>query len=305
MGTILRWEQEALGAPQRQTVGSLLKPVPPVRRYHDTVRHLVHTLSLAGFPGDRSVAAHLAREGWKLARRTIQRIRKEKPTLLPPAPPVPPAAARAVRARYPHHVWMLDLTEIPGFLRLFSFKLAVVLDVFSRMPLAARVFFAEPSGRDVARLFAATARRFGPPRHSVSDQGAQFTSRAFRRALARLDVRHRYGAIGRAGSIAIIERFFRTLKSIARLRAKPPLLRADLERRLTLALDYYVWLRPHQGLAGATPVEVYLGHRPAHLDAVPPPRGRPGECAGIPPPPFKVRHLDPEHRLPYLVRKAA
>jgi len=173
------------------------------------------------------------------------------------------------------------------------------------MPLAARVFFAEPSGRDVARLFAATARRFGPPRHSVSDQGAQFTSRAFRRALARLDVRHRYGAIGRAGSIAIIERFFRTLKSIARLRAKPPLLRADLERRLTLALDYYVWLRPHQGLAGATPVEVYLGHRPAHLDAVPPPRGRPGECAGIPPPPFKVRHLDPEHRLPYLVRKAA
>jgi len=30
-GTILRWEQEALGAPEQQTVGSLLKPVPPVR----------------------------------------------------------------------------------------------------------------------------------------------------------------------------------------------------------------------------------------------------------------------------------
>jgi transposase InsO family protein len=302
--TILRWQQEALAAPARQTVGSLLKPVPPVRRYHDTVRHLVHTMSVAGFPGDRSLAAHLARAGWKLARRTIQRIRKEKP-VPPPAPVAQPGKARAIRARYPHHVWMLDLTEIPGLLRLFFFKLVVVLDVFSRMPLAARVFFAEPSGRDVARLFSAAARRFGPPRHSVSDQGPQFTSKAFKRALARLGVRHRYGAIGRSGSIAIIERFFRTLKAIARLRARPPLLRSDLERRLTLAFDYYAWLRPHAGLAGATPVEVHLGTRAAHLDAITPPRGRPGEATGIPPPPFVLRYLDPENRLPYLVRKAA
>jgi transposase InsO family protein len=225
--------------------------------------------------------------------------------VLPPAPVAHPATDRAVRARYPHHVWMLDLTEIPGFLRLFCFKLVVVLDVFSRMPLAARVFFAEPSGRDVARLFAATARRFGPPRHSVSDHGVQFTSRAFRRTLARLDVRHRYGAIGRTASIVIIERFFRTLKAITRLRARPPLLRRDLERRLTLAFDYYICLRPHQGLAGATPAEVHLARRPGHLDAVAPPRGRPGERTGIPPPPFEIRHLDPEHHLPYLVRKAA
>ncbi len=303
--TILRWQQEALGTPERQTVGSLVKPVPPVRRYHDSVRHLVQTLTLAGFPGDRSLAAHLARAGWKLARRTIQRIRKEKPTVLPPDPVTHPGTARAVRARYPHHVWMLDLTEIPGFLRLFCFKLVVVLDVFSRMPLAARVFFAEPSGREVARLFGATARRFGPPRHSVSDQGAQFTSRAFKRALVRLGVRHRYGAIGRSGSIAIIERFFRALKTIARLRSKPPLLRGDLERRLSLAFDYYAWLRPHQGLAGATPVEVYRRKKPVHLEALAPPRGRRGEGTGIPPPPFEIRYLDPEHHLPYIARKAA
>jgi transposase InsO family protein len=304
-GTILRWEQEALRAPERQTVGSLLKPVPPVRRYHDSVRHLVHTLTLVGFPGDRSLAAHLARAGFKLARRTIQRIRKEKPNAPVPESPAPDPALRAVRARYPHHVWMLDLTEIPGFLRLFSFKLAVVLDVFSRVPLAARVFLAEPRGRAIARLVADASRRFGAPRHSVSDQGAQFKSRAFRRSLARLGIRHRYGAIGRTGSIAIIERFFRTLKAIARLRAKPPLLRVDLERRLALALDYYVWLRPHQALAGATPAEIYSGCRPARCDAVQPPRGRPGEGTGIPPPPLELRYLDPEQRLPYLVRKAA
>jgi transposase InsO family protein len=199
---------------------------------------------------------------------------------------------------------MIDLTEVPGFLRLLSYKLAVVLDVFSRMPLAARVFFSEPSGKDVARLVLAAAGRFGPPRHSVSDQGSQFTSDPFRRALDHLGVRHRYGAVGKTGSIALIERFFRTLKAVADLRSRPPLLRADLERRLTLGLSYYAWLRPHQGLEGATPAEVWLGSGPAHPDAIPPPRGRPGERPSFRPS-FEIRYLDPERHLPYLVSKAA
>jgi transposase InsO family protein len=302
--TVLRWEQEALREPERRTVGSLLEPVPPVRRYCDVVRHLVRTLALTGLPGDRSMAAHLARAGLRLSRRTIQRIRKEKP--IGPTSPLPPspAAGRVVRARFPHHVWMLDLTEVSGFLRLFSFKLAVVFDVFSRLPRAGTVFCSEPTSRDIVRLFGAAAGRFGPPRHSVSDQGPQFTAEEFRRALERRGVRHRYGAIGKSGSIAVFERFFRTLKTLAQTRELPPLVKADLERRLATAFDYYVWLRPHQGLEGRTPAEVFLDRRPAHLDAVPPPRGRPGkrfEFTGV----FEVRYLDPEQHLPFLIRRAA
>jgi transposase InsO family protein len=248
------------------------------------------------------VAAFLARAGWRLSRRTVQRIRKEKP--LAPQPPELESGSRAVRARYPHHVWMIDLTEVPGLLRLFCFKLVVVFDVFSRMPLAARVFLSEPSGAAIARLFNSTALHFGPPRHSVSDQGPQFTSEVFRRALDQHRVRHRYGALGRTGSIALIERFFLTLKGITQLAAKPPLLRCDLERRLALSLAYYAHLRPHQGLGGMTPVERFLGLRPAHLDAVFPPRGRPGEESPASPP-IALRFLDPEKRLPYLVQRAA
>jgi transposase InsO family protein len=199
---------------------------------------------------------------------------------------------------------MFDITEILGLLRLFSFKLAVVFDVFSRSPLVARAFLSEPSAVHIVRLFSFAVRRFGAPRHSVSDQGPQFTAEVFRTSLARHRVRHRYGAIGRAGSIALIERFFRTLKSIASLRARPPLLRADLERRLASALEYYLRLRPHRGLAGATPFESMLGLRPAHLDAVPPPRGRPGEAVEVLPP-FELRYLGPDRSLPYLLRKAA
>jgi len=215
----------------------------------------------------------------------------------PPSPPLPATKSHSGRTRYPHHVWMFDITEIPGLLRLFSFKLAVVFDVLSRSPLVARVFLAEPSAVEIGRLFSTAVRRFGAPRHSVSDQGPQFTAEIFQARLARHGVRHRYGAIGWAGSIALIERFFRTLKSIGALRARPPLLRDDLERRLDLAFGYYLWLRPHRGLDGATPAECMLGLRPAHLDAVPPPRGRPGEAVEASPP-FELRYLGPDRSLP-------
>jgi len=302
-GTVFRWEQEMRDGPERLTVGSLLKPVPPVRRFADVVRHVVQGLTLAGLPGDRSVALHIARAGWTLSRRTVQRIRREKPHT--PAPAAPRGSSeRAGRARHPNHVWMIDITEIPGFLRLFSFKLAVVFDAFSRAPLSARVFLREPSGRQTARLLRHAVQRRNAPRHLVTDQGAQFTSQVFRRAVKSLAIRHRYGAIGRTGSIALIERFFRTLKTTARLRSRPALLRVDLERRLALVFAHYLWQRPHQSLGGATPGEVYLGRVPQRVPAIPLPRGRPGEAVGFAPS-LEVRYLDRERTLPHLVSRAA
>lgn len=303
-GTIARWESEVQAKRGGETVGCLVKPEPPVRRFADSVRHLVHSLTLAGFPGDGSVAAVLARAGWKLSRRTVQRIRREEPPVGPPQRPLAAIESRHVQSRYPHHVWMLDISEIPGLLRLFSFKLAVVFDVFSRSPLAARVFLAEPSADDVGRLFSSAVRRFGAPRHSVSDRGPQFTAMVFRDTLTRHGVRHRYGAIGRTGSIAIIERFFRTLKQLGGLRTRPALLRIDLERRLASLLDYYVWLRPHRGLAGATPGECLCALTPAHVKAVPPPRRRPGATVTASPP-FELRYFEGNPELPFLAAKAA
>ena len=98
VGTVLRWESEARAEPERVTVGSLLKPDPPVRRFADVVRHVVQTLTLAGFPGDASVAAALAHAGWRLSRRTVQRIRREKPAAVPTPPSQPALEGRGVRA---------------------------------------------------------------------------------------------------------------------------------------------------------------------------------------------------------------
>jgi transposase InsO family protein len=72
-------------------------------------------------------------------------------------------------ARYPNHVWMADLTEIPGFLRIFSCVLGGILDVRSRMPLAARLYPKQPTAEDLMALLDAAIERHGPPRHFVSD----------------------------------------------------------------------------------------------------------------------------------------
>jgi transposase InsO family protein len=195
------------------------------------------------------------------------------------------------------------LTEIPSLFRIFSFKLAVVIDVFSRMPLAAKVFLAEPGADAIVALVQRAIRSHGAPRHFVSDRGSQFTADVFCSGLRSLGIRQRFGAIGRAGSIAIVERLWRTLKQTLSLRLLKPLTRADLERRLEIGLLHYAYLRPHQALAGATPAEVYFGVRRAHDAAVPPPRGRPRQrSAGLG---LVAVHLDPEKRLPVLVPIAA
>ena len=300
--TVARWEQEVAAHPEQETVGSLVRPQPPVRRYADVVRHLVHTMRLNGFGGCKQIAQMLGRAGWKISKRSVGRMFKEKP----PQTPVPERTAksgRAPRARRPNHIWMADITTIPSLFRLFSFKLVVVLDVFSRMPLVAKVFWKEPSARQMGRLIQRAALRFGPPRHFVSDKGTQFTGKRFRKTLRRFGTRQRFGAIGRHGSIATIERFWRTLKDTLRLRSFKPLTKRDLQQRLELGLYYYTYLRPHQGLGGATPDEIYFGRQPAHLTAVHPPRARARE--GPVDSPFDIAYLDPGKMLPVLVRKAA
>jgi transposase InsO family protein len=248
--TIARWEREAEAHPEKQTVGSLVKPQPPTRRYADVVRHLIHTMALTGFGGNRLIAQTLARAGWKLAQDTVRRIRKERPCGNPTTDSQTRTVMRAVKARYPGHILMADLTDVPGFLGLFRFKVVAIMDVFSRMPLAAMVFYTDPPSSAITELFKKAIQTFGFPRHFVSDQGAQFTAHGFRQMLKTLDIRQRFVAIGKTGSIALIERLWRTLKNTASLRSFKPLLKQELERRLELGLIYYACLRPHQGLGG-------------------------------------------------------
>ncbi|MGH9823869.1 MAG: hypothetical protein ACREDR_11540, partial [Blastocatellia bacterium] len=63
--TICRWIAEATEEPEKKTVGSLLKAVPPLMSYSDVVRNLAVSMSLMGFGGNLKVAQTLARAGVK------------------------------------------------------------------------------------------------------------------------------------------------------------------------------------------------------------------------------------------------
>ena len=302
-GTIARWEREAATEGGAKEAG-LVQPSPPVRRYADVVRSLVQSMALAGFGGQERIARILARAGWEISKRTVGRILREN--RYPPASqPREDAPAGSPRAERPQHIVALDITEILGLFGLFRFKLALVLDLFSRMPLAWRAFHQEPSARDLASLLEAVSRRFGRPETLLTDRGPQFTGTTFHKLTRRLGIEHRFGAIGHSGSIAIIERLWRTLKQELGLHRLRPLTKAELDRRLALGLLHYAAFRPHTALEGATPLELFLGLTPPENDGVfPAPRARPRE--GPTHCPFTIRFLDEEGpTLPFLTRNAA
>jgi hypothetical protein len=63
--------------------------------------------------------------------------------------------------------------------------------------------------------------------------------------------------VGKSGSIALIERFLLSLKNECTRRILVPLHLGDLRAELSLYGQWYGAYRPHQGLDGRTPNEVY------------------------------------------------
>ena len=128
------------------------------------------------------------------------------------------------------------------------------------------VFRRQPSSEQVrsmlGRAIAAAGRR---PRHVVCDRGKQFACNAFRKWCQRQGIRRpRYGAIGKSGILAVIERVILTLKLLLCRLPLLPLRHDAMRREVGFAIDWYNSSRPHTWLGGKTPEEVYFGRFPAH-----------------------------------------
>jgi len=65
----------------------------------------------------------------------------------------------------------------------------------------------------------------------------------------------------------VIERFFRSMKEEWLRRGVVPLRRESMRRHISLYLMWFSEFRPHQGLCGQTPKEVYDGLRPGNKKA--------------------------------------
>lgn len=127
--------------------------------------------------------------------------------------------------------------------------------VFSKRPssLAVRSFL----GRMIARSMAT-------PKYLVCDKDKIFWCSAFKRWCRRKGIRPRYGAAGQHGSIAVVERFIRTMKDEGIRRILISQGRADFTREVACVLAWYNEHRPHTTLDGKTPDEVYFQLRPAN-----------------------------------------
>lgn len=153
----------------------------------------------------------------------------------------------------PNQAWCSDITFVPmpnGFM-----YLAAVMDWASRFVLSWEL------SNTLAAVFCQDAldaafATFDPPEVFNSDQGAQYTCEAFQQRLAARNVLISMDGRGRALDNVFVERLWRSVKyedvylncyDNAR----------DLRAGLRRYFRYYCHERPHQGLGGRTPAEVY------------------------------------------------
>jgi putative transposase len=222
--------------------------------------------------GARRMGKWLLREGWKEAtRRTVARIMKamgleaiyRKPRTSPAAAgrEVYPYLLRDRQVSEPDEVWCADVTYIP-MARGFAYLVAV-MDWRSRAVLSWKLSNTLDGSFCVEALreaFAATGRA---PEIFNTDQGCQFTSRAWIQTLAGAGVRVSMDGKGRWMDNVFIERLWRSVKHEGvYLWAHANL--HELEGALAKWFGEYNHWKPHQSLEDRTPWECY---RPGEIPA--------------------------------------
>ncbi|MEN6451708.1 MAG: DDE-type integrase/transposase/recombinase [Thermoguttaceae bacterium] len=265
----------------------------PVNRFPEFVRYIVQRLrQLSPTLGKVKIAQTLARAGLHLGATTIDRMLKEEHRRFqPPEDDInEPAPARKVTARHANHTWHVDLTTVPIGLGYwcpwfpfalpqcwpFCWWVAVVVDHFSRRAMGVAAFQSQPSSEAVrAFLGRAIAAVKKAPRYIICDRGKQFDCAGFRAWCKRKGIKPpRYGAIGKHGSIAVVERFILTLKTTLSSLTLISFRREAFQRELAAITEWYNSFPPHTWLGGKTPDEKYHGRRPANRKPSFEPRSR-------------------------------
>ena len=145
----------------------------------------------------------------------------------------------------------------------FCWWVGVIVDHFSRRIMGVGVFTQNPTSGAVRQMLGRAIRQAGTaPDHLITDQGTQFTDENFRKWCRRRGIRQRFGAVQKYGSISVIERLMRTMKSEALRRILVPLDRRAFRREVSLFVRWYNGHRPHSSLQAAAPDEIYLEHLP-------------------------------------------
>lgn len=233
------------------------------------------------FYGSRRMALELSTPEKPVNRKRVQRLMQIMGIeAIYPRPKTSQASAE--HAVYPYllrgltidranQVWCADITYLPlarGFMYLVA-----VMDWHSRHVLAWRVSNSLDTAFCVEALEGALAR--GRPEIFNTDQGSQFTSRAFTSVLQANRIAISMDGRGRALDNVFIERLWRTVK-YEEVYLKEYASVADLIEGLEAYFAFYDYRRRHQALENRTPHEVYqaslaerAGRRARKSDSIP------------------------------------
>jgi putative transposase len=219
------------------------------------------------FYGSRRMAAWLAREGEEVNRKRVRRLMAlmgleaihpgPRTTVRDPDHKIYPYLLRGLAIERRDQVWSTDVTYIP-LDRGFMF-LTAVIDWYSRFVLSWRLSNTL-DGRSCLEALDA-ALEGGSPEIFNTDQGVQFTARAFTGRLEESGIAVSMDGRGRALDNVFVERLWRSLKyEDVYLKAYPSV--RELEAGLEGWFTFYNHERPHQSLTYRTPAEVYEGADP-------------------------------------------
>lgn len=215
------------------------------------------------FFGSRKMAKVLGqRTGQPVNRKRIQRLMRlmgleavgPKPNLSRPAVGhrVYPYLLRGVSIERVDQVWSSDITYVP--LRCGWMYLAAVIDWASRMVLGWRLSNTLESEFCVDLLEEVLGG--GRPEIFNTDQGAQFTARAFTGKLEEAGVRVSMDGRGRCLDNVFVERLWRSVKH-EDIYPRGYESVQELATGLKKYFGFYNYRRPHQSLEYRTPAEVY------------------------------------------------
>ncbi|WP_281020121.1 IS3 family transposase [Minwuia sp. IMCC3060] len=215
------------------------------------------------FAGSRMMKGLLRQEGFTAGRLHVATCMKtmgiealyRRPNTSKPAPGhrIYPYLLRKLAVTQPNQVWAMDITYIPmarGFVYLVA-----VLDWFSRKVLAWRLSVTLETAPCLEALNDAL-RRYGKPEIMNSDQGSQFTSIDFIKALKDADIQISMDGKGAWRDNVFVERLWRSVKyEEVYLHAYESVsaARQGIDRYLT----FYNTRRPHSSLEGQTPDQAY------------------------------------------------
>lgn len=221
------------------------------------------------FAGSRMLRDLLNRESFAIGRKHVATLmkrmgvealyRKPNTSKRHPQHRVYPYRLRGLDIQRANHVWAMDISYIP-MARGFVYLCAVV-DWASRKILSHRVSISMDTEFCLDALEEAFAR-YGKPEIFNTDQGSQFTSEKFIRALKDRDIKISMDGKGCWRDNVFVERIWRSIKyEEVYLHAYDSVSAA--KNGIAKYIDLYNGKRPHSSLDKKTPDEYYYTTLPA------------------------------------------